>query len=200
VAQCMNINRGNQFDYLVSMGGKSRGLNLFAADKFGPDSPQAKQKYALSNVVTTLIHTKSGQTIVLKHDTDSPRPYSRDILIQGTNGIVRKYPQEKIHIQTRSPKHKWEPLKNYTEEYEHKFWKEIGQKAKGKGHGGMDYIEDYRLVKCLREGSPPDMDVYDAAAWSVVSELSERSIANKSRPIHFPDFTRGMWKTRKPAF
>jgi hypothetical protein len=198
VAQCMNINRGDQFDYLVSMSSKSMGLNLFAAKEFGPDSPQAKRKYALGDVNTSLIRTVKGRTIILKHDCDTPRPYSRDVLVQGTNGIVRKYPEEKIHIEGRSKPHSWEPLENYAGEYEHPLWKAHAEKGEGRGHGGMDYIEDYRLVKALRKGTYPDMDVYDAAAWSVVSELSERSVANKGRPVDFPDFTRGRWKTNPP--
>ncbi|MHC4067955.1 MAG: Gfo/Idh/MocA family protein [Planctomycetota bacterium] len=197
VAQCMNVNRGNRFDYLVSMSCNSRGLNLLASKKFGPDSPQAKQKYALGDVVTTLIRTVKGQTIVITHDTNTPRPYSRNILVQGTKGIVRKYPEKKIHIEGKSEPHTWEPLENYAAEYEHPLWKAHAQKAEG-GHGGMDYIEDYRLIQALRTGTPTDMDVYDAAAWSVVSELTERSIANRGRSVDFPDFTRGKWKTNTP--
>jgi hypothetical protein len=168
-----------------------------AAKKFGSDSQQAKQKYALGDVVTTLIRTVNGQTIVLTHDTNTPRPYSRDILVQGTKGIVCKYPEEKIHIEGRSEPHTWEPLENYAAEYEHPLWKAHAQKAKG-GHGGMDYIEDYRLIEALRTGTPTDMDVYDAVAWSVVSELTERSIADRGRSVDFPDFTRGKWKANTP--
>ena len=62
----------------------------------------------------------------------------------------------------------------------------------------MDYLEDYRLVKCLREGVPTDMNVYDAAALSAVSELSETSVANRSQPVDFPDFTRGRWRSYPP--
>ena len=197
VAQCMNINRGDQFDYIVSMSSNSRGLNLFAAEKYGPDSPQAKQKYALGDVNTSLIKTKLGRTIMLKHDCDTPRPYSRINLIQGTKGIARKWP-DKIHIEGSSPAHKWEDYDKYIEEYEHPLWKNVASKGEGKGHGGMDYIEDYRLIQALRTGTPMDMDVYDAAAWSVIVELSELSVANKSKAIDFPDFTRGKWKTNKP--
>ena len=74
----------------------------------------------------------------------------------------------------------------------------MGERAKAKGHGGMDFMELYRLIRALRTGTPPDMNVYDAASWSVVSELSERSVANKSRPVDFPDFTLGKWKTNPP--
>jgi predicted dehydrogenase len=198
VAQCMNINRGDRFDFLISVSSRSIGLNLYAAEKFGPDSLHAKQKYALGDVNTSLIRTVNGRTIVLKHDCNSPRPYSRDIVVQGTRGIVRKYPEEKIHIAGRSKPHTWEPLENYTAEFEHPLWKAHAEKAEGKGHGGMDYIEDYRLIEALCTGTPPDMDVYDAASWSAVSGLSERSVANRARPVDFPDFTRGKWKTNAP--
>ncbi len=198
VAQWMNVNRGNQFDYLVSMSSSSRGLDLWAAEHIGPDSPEAARRYALGDVVSTLIRTKAGQTILVTHDTDSPRPYSRRILLQGTRGIVRKYPEQKIHVEGRSPAHRWEDLEAYRAEFEHPVWKALEERSRGAGHGGMDFIEDYRLVQCLRTGLPTDMDVYDGAAWSAVSELSERSIADRSRPLDFPDFTRGAWTTRSP--
>jgi predicted dehydrogenase len=199
VAQWMDINRGNQFDHLVSMSTKSRGLNLWAAEREGADSPKAKRAYKLGDVVTTLIRTARGETIRLSHDTDSPRPYSRDIMLQGTKGLVRKYPEQRIYIEGRSPQHdRWEDLLKYREQYEHPIWKALEERSKGAGHGGMDFIEDYRLVECLRAGVPTDMDVYDGAAWSAVGPLSERSIAGRSRSVDFPDFTRGKWKTRKP--
>jgi predicted dehydrogenase len=198
VAQWLDVNRGNQFDHLVSMSTASRGLNLWAAEHLGPDSPQARQKYALGDVVNTLIRTKNGQTILVTHDTNLPRPYSRKILLQGTKGIVRKYPEQKIHVEGRSKAHQWEDLAAYRERFEHPVWKALEERSKGAGHGGMDFIEDYRLVECLRAGTPTDMDVYDGAAWSAVSGLSERSIAARGRSVDFPDFTRGAWKTRPP--
>mgnify|MGYP006284840179 CR=1 FL=1 len=197
VAQCMDINRGNYFDYLVSFGTKSRGLHKYALDEFGPDSPEAKEEFVLSDIVSTLIRTKNGETILVTHDTSNPRPYSRDILVQGTNGIVRKYPTPKIHIEGKSPGHKWENLENYKDEFYHPLWKQSEEKAKGAGHGGMDYLEDYRLVHALLNGLEPDMDVYDAVALSAVTELSSKSIAGGSIPVQFPDFTRGLWKINR---
>ena len=199
VAQCLNINRGNQFDHLVSMSSKSESLHEYAVETFGADSPRAKLDIALGDVVTSMIRTRDGQTIMVTHDTNTPHPYSRDYLLQGTKGIVRKYPAAKIYIDGRSPKHEWEDLiENYATEYEHPLWRDLRERAKGSGHGGMDFIEAYRLVHCLRHGDPPDMDVYDAAALSAVTELSEQSIANRSRTVDFPDFTRGAWMRRKP--
>jgi len=198
IAQCMNINRGDKFDYMVSMSGNSRGLQLYAAEHFGKDDPRATQNYALGDVNISLIKTFNGLTIILKHDCNLPRPYSRDILVQGTKGVAHKYPEPQIHIEGLSPEHAWEPLSKYAPEYEHPLWVAMQDLAKGAGHGGMDFIEDYRLIKCLRTGEPLDMDVYDAASWSVVSELSEQSVAKLGKPVRFPDFTRGKWRTNKP--
>ena len=198
VAQWMNVNRGNQFDYLVSMTGPSRGLTLWAAEHIGHDSPEARQHYTLGDVTNTLIRTKSGQTVLVTHDTNLPRPYSRRIVLQGTEGVVRKYPEGLIHVEGRSQAHRWEQLESYRDEFEHPIWRSLEEQARGAGHGGMDYIEDYRLVQSLRDGAPMDMDVYDGAAWTAVSMLSEQSVAQRSRSIDFPDFTRGAWMRRPP--
>ena len=193
VSQCMDINRGDRYTHLVSMSTKSLGLNLYCAKVFGADSPQARQKYALGDVNVSLIHTANGRVITLYHDTSSPRPYSRKHVVQGTQGIFERWP-ERVYIEGRSPKpHTWEKLDQY-QEFDHPLWKTVGDKAEGAGHGGMDYLEDYRLVDALKNGRPLDMDVYDAVAWSVVGPLSEKSVAENGRPVDFPDFTRGLWK------
>lgn len=195
VAQCMNINRGDQFDYLVSMSSPSRGLQEYVKTHFPPDAPERQETYVLGDINTTLIKTKNGRTIFLSHDTNLPRPYSRINLVQGTKGIVRGYPDQ-VYIEGRSPHHRWEPMENYWDEFEHPLWKALQERSQGAGHGGMDFVEDYRLIHCLRHGLPMDMDVYDAAALSAISELTERSVANGSRPEACPDFTRGRWQTR----
>jgi hypothetical protein len=197
VANCMNINRGDRFDYLVSMSTPSRGLKAYATRKYGPESEFAKANYALGDVNVSMIKTINGMTITLYHDTNLPRPYSRIDLVQGTKAISMGYPDQ-IHIEGVSPAHEWEPLQKYMEKYEHPLWRNIGEIAKGAGHGGMDFLEDYRLIQCLRRGEPTDMDVYDSAALSCISEVSEISVANRSKPVDIPDFTRGMWKNRKP--
>jgi len=203
MAWCMDINRGDAFDTLVSMTTKSIGLNEFADKKYAEAKSEKdkkfysewqNRKYALGDVNITLIKTKLGKTIICKHDTNLPRPYSRDFLVQGSKGLVRKYPTEKIHIEGLSKGHGWEDMKNYREKYEHPVWKAIREKAKGAGHGGMDFIEDYRLITALRKGISPDIDVYDSAAWSAIIPLSEKSIAEGNMPVKFPDFTRGKWK------
>jgi hypothetical protein len=193
VSQCLDINRGDRYTHLVSMSTKSLGLNLYCAKVFGPDSPQARRKYALGDVNVSLIHTAGGRVITLYHDTSSPRPYSRKDVVQGTKGIFERWP-ERVYIEGRSPKpHTWEELEAY-KEFDHPLWKTVGDKAEGAGHGGMDFLEDYRLVEALRKGRALDMDVYDAVAWSVVAPLSEQSVAGRGKPVEFPDFTRGRWQ------
>jgi len=195
---CMDINRGDAFDYMVSFRSNARGLHEYAVEKLGADSESAKTSVACGDVNTCLIKTKKGKTIICKHDTHLPRPYSRDFLVQGTKGLVRKYPSEKIHIEGLSAGHGWQDLGEYYEEHEHPVWKAMRQRAKGAGHGGMDYIEDHRLINALRKGIEPDLDVYDAVAWSTIIPLSEKSVAGNGKPVEFPDFTRGMWKKARP--
>ena len=118
-------------------------------------------------------------------------------MVQGTTGLVRKYPEPKIFIEAEGKPHAWEPIDKYMKEFEHPIWKELDEQSKGAGHGGMDFIEDYRLVNALLKGVEPDMDVYDAAVISAVCELSENSIKMNGAPQKFPDFTRGMWKKQR---
>jgi len=197
VAQWFDVTRGNRLDYLVSMASPGGGLNGWAAEHIGPDSQEALRGYALGDVVHTLIRTARGQTIIVTHDTNTPRPYSRKILVQGTKGLARKYPDQRIHIEGRSPAHQWEELASYREEFEHPVWRALEERSRGAGHGGMDFIEDYRLIDCLRAGTPTDMDVYDGATVASVSALSEQSIRNRSQPVECPDFTRGAWARRE---
>ena len=148
--------------------------------------------------MNTLIRTRRGETILVTHDTNAPRPYSRKILLQGTKGVVQKYPDPpRVHIAGVSKEHTWDELQKFATEYQHPIWRSLEEQSKGAGHGGMDYIEDFRLVQCLRGGMPLDMDVYDGAMLSSVSELSERSIAGR-KPVDGIDFTRGAWEKRPP--
>jgi predicted dehydrogenase len=197
IANCMDINRGDRFDYLVSMSGPSRGLPNWAAEHYPPDAPQRREKFALGDVNVTLVKTAKGRTIYVSHDTNLPRPYSRIHLVQGTKGLFQGYP-DRVYIEGRGKPHRWEQASDYLEEFDHPLWKDIAEQAKGAGHGGMDYMEDYRLIKCLREGLPTDMTVYDAAALSSLVGLTVQSVANRSRPVDVPDFTRGRWQVHPP--
>ena len=197
VANCMDINRGDRFEYLVSMSGPSRGLQQWAQEHFPADAPQRSERYVLGDVSTSLIRTARGKTIVVSHDTNLPRPYSRINLVQGTRGLFQGYP-DRVYIEGRSPLHQWDTAEKYRTEYEHPLWTDLTSRAEGAGHGGMDYIEDYRLIKCLREGLPTDMNVYDAASLSCIVQLSEQSNGRRSSAVDFPDFTRGRWKSAAP--
>ncbi|MDR2037162.1 MAG: Gfo/Idh/MocA family oxidoreductase [Bacteroidales bacterium] len=200
VAQIMGINRGDRLDYLTSMSTNQYGLTLYAENTFGKDSPEAKATYKLGDMNTSLIRTVNGKTIMVQHDTTSPRPYDRIHKISGTKGYAVKYPEEKIALEPNAHDFlKPEEFKAIMEKYEHPLSKYIGEKAKSVGgHGGMDYMMDWRLIYCLRNGLPLDQDVYDAATWSCIVELSERSVLNRSNAVDIPDFTYGDWKSAQP--
>jgi len=197
IANCLDINRGDRFDYLVSMSGPSRGLQDWAAEHVPADSPKRQERYVLGDVNASLIKTARGKTILVEHCTNLPRPYSRIHMVQGTKGLFQGYPN-RLYIEGRGKEDQWQEAAAVLNEFEHPLWKEIAAQAQGAGHGGMDYIEDYRLIKCLREGKPTDMNVYDAAALSAVVGLSVQSVAKRSAAVDFPDFTRGRWKTTPP--
>jgi hypothetical protein len=197
IAHCLDINRGDRFDYLVSVSSLSRGLQNWAVDHFPSDAPQRQEKFVLGDVNTSLIKTVNGKTIMVQHCTNLPRPYSRIHKVQGTKGLFEGYPH-RAYIEGRGKADQWVDATALYPEFEHPLWKEIAAQAQGAGHGGMDFIEDYRLIKCLREGAPLDQTVYDAAALSAVVELSVRSVAHAGRPVPVPDFTRGRWKTTPP--
>lgn len=197
IAQAMDVNRGDQFDHLVSMSSPARGLALWAREHLPADDPRREVEFQLGDMNTSIIKTKLGRTIMVQHDTTTPRPYSRINLLQGTRGIFSGYP-DKIHVEGRTEGHGWDDIEPYRKEFDHPLWVKLEREAEGARHGGMDYLEDYRLIECLRKGKPTDMDVYDAAAVSVVTELSERSVANGSAPQPVPDFTRGGWKVNEP--
>lgn len=133
---------------------------------------------------------------MLQHDITSPRPYSRIHLVSGTKGFVQKYPQELMAFSPSSHEFMTSQQKDSVlERYAHPIVKEIGEQAKKVGgHGGMDFIMDYRLIYCLNNGLPLDIDVYDTVEWSCMVPLSQLSIENGGAPVEIPDFTRGAWK------
>lgn len=201
IAQCLNINRGDQFDHLTSMSTNDFQMSAKAEELAAKDPfyNQFKDNSYRGNMNTTLIRTLKGKTIMLQHDVTSPRPYSRIHLVSGTKGIARKWPNP----QRIAFGHGWikqDEMKKLEEKYTPEIVKRIGEMAKKVGgHGGMDFMMDWRLIDCLRNGLPLDQDVYDAALWSAVSPLGEKSVAKKSRSVDVPDFTRGAWKNNKPV-
>ncbi|MFT3705732.1 MAG: Gfo/Idh/MocA family oxidoreductase [Agriterribacter sp.] len=200
IAQCLNINRGDKMDYMVSMSSIDFTLNNLAKEMSAKDSffNEYVGKPYRGNMNTTSIRTAKGKTLMLQHDVSTVRPYSRIHLVSGTKGIAQKYPEpEKIAFG-----HEWikqEELDDLYKKYTPAIVKHIGAIAKEVGgHGGMDFMMDWRLIDCLRNGLPLDQNVYDAAAWSSILPLSGRSTDKKSMTVEIPDFTRGAWQTNKP--
>lgn len=195
ICQILNIHRGDKMNYLVSLSSNQAGMTKYAENKFGKGTPLADTTIALGDMNTTLIRTEKGKSILVQHDVTSPRPYDRHHLISGTLGFARKYPVQELAFEPNA--HKAMPKEQFDAfmaEWEHPLTKEIGEKARTVGgHGGMDFIMDYRLIYCLHNGLPLDEDVYDAAEWSAIGPLSEISVKNGSMPVEIPDFTRGAW-------
>ncbi|AYQ33934.1 Gfo/Idh/MocA family protein [Runella sp. SP2] len=201
ICQVLDINRGDKMEYLVSMSSNDFMLEAKVKELAKTDAtfqPLAKKTFR-GNMSTTTIRTHKGKTIMLQHDVSSPRPYSRIHLVSGTKATALKYPLPgKI-----STGHDWvseAEMKALEEKYQPALVKKIGELAKQVGgHGGMDFLMDWRLIDCLRNGLPLDQDVYDAASWSVIGPLSEKSVANRSNSIDIPDFTAGAWKNNRPV-
>jgi Oxidoreductase family, NAD-binding Rossmann fold len=201
VAQCMNINRGDKFDHLVSMSSNDFTMNNMVKELAAKDNfyTEYVDKPFRGNMSTTLIRSNKGKTVMVQHDVSTIRPYSRIHLLSGTKGAAQKWPgPPRIAFG-----HSWakpEEMKKMEEKYAPAIVNHIGTIAKEVGgHGGMDFIMDWRLIDCLRNGLPLDQDVYDAATWSSVMPLSERSVGKKSRTVDIPDFTRGAWRTNNPV-
>jgi hypothetical protein len=198
VAHYMDVNRGDRFNTLVSMSSISAGLQSYRQEKLEASDPRQKEVYQEGDFNVSLIRTVKGRVIELEHNVSSPQPYDRINLIAGTKGLFRDYPP-RVYLDG-ARREAFESLDPYKEKYEPALWNKVGEMAKEiGGHGGMDYVMAYRLAECMKLGLPPDIDVYDAAAWSAPIPLSEASVANGSAPQKFPDFTRGKWQTRKPV-
>ena len=197
VANYMGINRGDRFAYLVSMSSPARGLAAYREAHIAKDDPKWKENYIDGDMNVSLIKTANGLTINLQHDVSNPQPYSRLNTIQGTKGIFRDYPP-RIYFDGQAGEEEYGNIDPYKAQYSNGLWKREGEIAKKLGgHGGMDFMEIYRLMDCMRRGLPPDIDVYDAAAWSAPGPLSRASVEQGSVPVPFPDFTRGRWRERK---
>lgn len=201
IAQMMNINRGDRFDYLVSLESndfmmQAKALELSEKDEF---FRQFADKTYRGNMSSTLIRTIKGKTILVQHDATSPRgPHTMIHAITGTKALAQEYPlPARISISLNG----WVSQEEYdrlVKEYTPKIIDRMSDMTKKYGgHGGGDILECWRLIDCLRNGFPLDQDVYDAAAWSSVVPLSEWSVLNRSNSIDVPDFTQGAWKTNE---
>ena len=196
----LDINRGNRLATLTSTASKPRGLHNYIVEKGGADHPNAKVRFKLGDVVTTVISCTNGESIVLSHDTNLPRPYSLGFRIQGTKGLWMKDGNQ-IYIEGTSEKsHRWESSLPYIKKYDHPLWKKFESVAAGAGHGGMDFFVLNDFIESAKRNVAPPIDVYDGASMMVVTPLSERSISKGGAPQEIPDFTNGRWIRRKSVF
>jgi len=209
----MDIGCGDYFDKVVSFANRSLGINHYFTTKFGPNHPNAKRKYAQGDIVSTLVKTKKGNTMVINYDMQLPRPYDNRWEIQGTEGLYNEQ-RKAVYLHGRSPKYeRWESFNPYQEKYEHAWWKPLQKRLNsaggGKneignqlalGHGGTDYLELDQFLKAVRNKTHTPVDVYDSVIMSVIYPLSEKSIAEGGSTVECPDFTRGKWQTKKPTF
>jgi len=194
----MDIGRGDNYDYLVSMSSKEQSLSVAAKTSDYP-----VKQFACGDMNTTLIKTKLGRTIMLQFDTHTGRPYSRLNTVTGTKAVHQGYPS-RLYVGHEELQwgHRWlndEEYKDYRERYDHPLWKKLRNQidAKAVGHGGMDFVMVYRLVRCLNEGLPLDINLYDSVLWSAITPLSELSVSNDSQRTIIPDFTGGTWNTKR---
>lgn len=201
ICQVMNINRGDQMEYLTSMSSADFQMAARAKAEAAKDPfyNEFTTEHYRGNMNTTTVRTYNGRTIMIQHDVTSTRPYSRIHLVSGTKGVASKWP-DPARISTGHEWLKEDEFKKLQEQYTPEIVKKIGEMAKKVGgHGGMDFMMDWRLIDCLRNGLPLDQDVYDAALWSAIAPLSEKSVANRSNSVDVPDFTNGAWKTNAPV-
>ncbi len=200
VATMLDINRGNRFLYITSTASKAVGLKDYNEEQGGKDHPNAKLPWTLGDIVTSTIKTTNGETIIVTHDCNLPRPYSLDFRLQGTDGLIDfDKSHQRVYVEGVTEDHHWDEFKSWLDKYDHILWKKYEEEAAGSGHGGMDFFIAREFVNAVKEQRQPVLDVYDAAAWSAVTPLSEASIAQNSAPQYFPDFTRGNWIKRKPV-
>lgn len=203
--QVLNIHRGDRMKILVSMDTKPVNGPGYLKKKTGTEVADFQN----GDQTSTLIRTENGKTMLIQHNVMTPRPYSRMYQIVGVDGYASKYPieeycmrpsqidvkdvpnHENLNAHGSVPENVKKLLMNKYKDPIHRELEETAKKVGG--HGGMDYIMDYRLVYCLRNGLPLDMDVYDLAEWCCMAELTRLSIENNSAPVEIPDFTRGEW-------
>ena len=213
IMQAMDINRGDRFDYLVSLESMQANCEMYRKFAMDPSDPRRKDPVMeMGDMNTTLIKTKRGRSIMVQHDVSSPRPYTRINLLSGTKGIWwgmpwRTYGSDPTVFKVGFEEKVGAGVHNFMKDadaeairqkYAHPLWKQVGEVAKKVGgHGGMDFIMDLRWAYCLQNGLPLDMDVYDLAASSCICELTEKSVRSRSKSMDVPDFTRGAWRTAK---
>lgn len=201
LASYLGINRGDRIKSIVSVSSREAGLSTFISKNAPPKAAIRAEQFNCGDVTTSMLRTHAGVSIMLQHCVVGPRPYTRHNLVQGTRGCYIGFPPRYYVDDPNSAAHPvWRDAKELERKYEHPLWSKEGDTARALGgHGGMDYIMMFRLIDAITAGRPPDIDVYDAAAWSAVSPLSAESIRlGASVPI--PDFTNGAWESKRAGF
>ncbi len=200
MAMWANINRGNRMTHLTSYASKARGLHNYVVAEGGADHPNASVNFRLGDVVQTMIGCANGETLMLTHDTNLPRPYSLGFRVQGEKGLWMDV-NKSLYIEGQSPEaHRWEDAQSWLDRYDHPLWVQYADQAAGAGHGGMDFFVIHSWIEALKAGTDMPIDIYDAVSWSAITPLSEQSIAERNRTVEFPDFTEGRWRDRAQAF
>ncbi len=199
IIQYANINRGNCFTNLVSFSSKARGLAAYV-EELAPGNKNTKLNYKNGDVVTTMINCANGETVMLSHDTHLPRPYSLGFRVQGTKGLWMDVAKS-IYIDHQAKSNdEWDSVDEWFKKYDHPLWKKYENKAEGAGHGGMDWFVFNAFIEAVKQQKQTPIDVYDSVTMSVITPLSEKSIAEGNMPQQFPDFTKGKWNNRKNVF
>lgn len=200
ICKLLHINRGNRMLYLTSMSSKARGLNEWCRKNKGEEYDLCTYPFQCGDVTSTMIKCANGETIVLHHDCCTPRPYSRNYVVEGTKGTFMEIEDRDclLYLDDFEMKHKWKHIDEFWEKYDHPLWKWYNTTGIKAGHGGMDYLVLSAFAESLLEQKQPPIDVYDTASWMVITCLSEQSAAMGSMPVPIPDFTNGMWIDREP--
>lgn len=202
IAKILNINRGNRFVKLVSMASKAQGMKEFIKNTPKYAKRLSDVTFKQGDVVTTMIQCENGETVLLKLDTTLPRLYERGLTVSGTKGFYCQTTQAVVLDNIDHEKTSYASVFNSQDEYSdylHPDWKNITAEQINAGHGGMDYIMLKHFFHAVKNGEEMPIDVYDACSWMCVTALSEKSIAEGSVPVDFPDFTRGAYRHRKPV-
>ena len=204
IAQILRINRGNRMLSLTSTASRAAGLHQYIAEKKADDTELLNTEFKQGDVVITVIKCAGGETIRLTLSTTLPRFYSRNFTVCGTRGMYEEN-SDSVFLEDDPEmkktewnwRNQWGNATRFAPEHEHPVWNKFLYDGVRGGHGGMDWLVYGEFVDCLLENRPFPIDVYDAAAWMVITPLSEQSIATGSMPVSIPDFTNGAWITRR---
>ena len=205
IAAAMDINRGDRMLTLRATATAPRGLADYRERFIPRDHPSWNETYVKGDLITCLIETHKGRVVRAEHDVSSPRPYSRINSLAGSRGLMEDYVGSfasgaRIYVEPDHGGHAWRDFTPYRDEYDHWLWEDVGSNPDNPGgHGGMDYVLQWRIVQQMRTGQVPDIDVYDSAVWCSPVPLSAASLEKKGRPVEVPDFTRGRWAELRPG-